>query len=316
MVLRLVQSIVAAWICYEFIVALSGCAAGHSVWYRTEIRDLPDQLETKLTVGDTREEVRHLLGNPLLDARNLEVELYRKSGRDMDYDWAWVIYVPVVFPDPGQKVIAFIMVAYDEHDVVKEIKTEFWIPDQSLFYWVDIGGFSFVNSYYNEPDTILAPPVTWDDLSVAPVVKGRCALVLLMGECPMEEVSLDNSTIVDLSPAGGWCGVKTWQKKENNFYGAFIRKEIIPGTHRLDVNQKTKHGEFVENFSCVPGETVFAELKARHTSPYTWPDNQLQGEISISKNPRKNVLDIDVFHPIIWHDGKWFEWSATPAKVN
>ena len=300
------RSILAGLICWVLIAALAGCAAGHGVWHRTEARNFPDELAVKLSVGDSRQKVRQVLGEPLLDARKLGVELYRESGRDIDYSWALIIYAPVVFPEPGQKVIVYAIVAYDERDLVKDISSDFWIPGHSHDYWMAAGGYVFVNSYYNEPETILAPPFTWRELTGKPAAGNRCTLVLLMGECPMEKVSLDAIDVIDLSPAGGWCGWDRWEQREHSLYGAFLRKEIAPGSHHLNVRQKTKEGDFGVNFSCEPGETVIAELQASHTTDSTFPNFRLQGEITISKNPIKNPLDIDVLHPIIWHQGTWY----------
>jgi hypothetical protein len=314
--MRIVRRVIAGLIFSGFVVVLSGCVPFHGVLHRTETRNLQDELETKLSVGDTRQKVRNILGSPLLDAKKLGMELYRKSGRDIDYDGVWMIYLPFAIPEPGQKVIAFVMVAYDEYDVVKEITTDFWLPGHSHDYWATMGEYRFVNSYGNEPETILAPPVTWEELAKQPDSMGGCTLVLLMGKCPMEEVSLDNSHIIDLSPAGGWCGIDTWEQRESNFYGVFIRKEITPGSHRLDISQKTVHGNFGANFTCEPGETVFAELKASNPAPDTWPRTRLQGAVSISKNPTRNPLDIDVLHPIIWHQGKWYGSATSPAVGN
>jgi hypothetical protein len=288
-----------------FVFILSGCGGVHGVWHRTDVRNLPDELEIKLSVGDTRRKVRDTLGNPSLDVKNIGVELYRKSGRDIDYEWDWVIYPMPPLPTAGQEVIVFVIVAYDDHDIVKEIKTNFWIPGHSHDFWSTVGGYTFANSHYNEPETILAPPVTWNELARMPATGVGCTLILLMGDCPMEKVSLDTSIIIDLSPAGGWCGTNTWQKRENNFYGTFVKMDIAPGSHRLDIRQKTHHGNFGTNFTCEEGETVLAELKANNTVPDTWP-RRLQGAVSISKNPVANLLDIDVLYPIIWHKDKWY----------
>lgn len=131
-----------------FVLVLAGCAAGHGTWHRTEARNLPDELAVKLSVGDSRQKVRQALGEPLLDGRKLGVELYRKSGRDIDYDWALIIYVPLVTPALGQKVIVYAMVAYASHDLVKEVATDFWILDHSLGFWTSVAGYSFACSYY------------------------------------------------------------------------------------------------------------------------------------------------------------------------
>ena len=67
--MRLLRWVIAGLIPSGFVVGLSGCATGHGVWHRTEIRNLPDELLTKFSLGDTRQKVRHILGDPPIDAR-------------------------------------------------------------------------------------------------------------------------------------------------------------------------------------------------------------------------------------------------------
>lgn len=142
--------------------------------------------------------------------------------------------------------------------------------------------------------------------------EGRYALVLLMGECPMEQIVLDDSKIIDLSPAGGWCASQfEWQRrKENYFYDAFVRRDIVPCNQSLSVRQKTMFGNFETAFGCESGQTFCAELKAGNVEPGPIRQSRLQGEISISKNPRERILDAESFYRIIWHRGKWFGSSA------
>jgi hypothetical protein len=213
-----------------------------------------------------------------------------------------------------------VLVAYDEQDLVKEIATKLWTPGQSLDYSITAGGYSFVNSdmhnfWSNEqlhvghehaPDTLLAPAITWEELAGLATIEGGCALVLLMGECPMEEVSLDKSPITDLSPAGGYCcHDSALERRGHNYYGAFIRRSITPGSHQLRIHQKTKHGNFQTIFECEPGETIYAELEMHTTVEDFWYGIRLQGEISVKKSIPNNVVEMGELRSILWHRGTW-----------
>ena len=310
MEMRIVRWIFTGLICSVFVFDLTGCGAKIKT-IPTQVRNLPCEVEAKLSRGDTRQTVRSVLGKPLIDARSLGLEVYRQTGRDIEIGFP---NVPIPMPSPGEKVIVVVLVAYDEHDVVEEIATNLWIPGYSLDFWITAGGYSFANIYDNEPETLLAPAITYEEFVGLAAAEGECALVLLMGECPMEEVSLDKSLITDLSPAGGYCNYDSARvRREHNYYGAFIRRNIKPGSHRLNIHQKTKHGNFEAVFECEPGETVYAELEASNTVPDAWHGVRLEGAISISKNPTKNVLDMGMLLPIIWHRGKWYGSPNSPT---
>lgn len=280
---------------------VSGCGAIST--YPTNVRNLPGEVRTQLFSGDTRQKVRPILNTPLVDARNLGLEVYRDIGRDLDITLPGV---PIPVPTPGQKVIVITLVVYDDRDLVKELATELWIPGHSLDFWITAGGYSFVNIDASEPETLLAPPVSWDTYSEGATANADCALVLMMGECPMEKVYLDNSLVVDLSPAGGYCGMHTsWSQKQNNYYGTVLLKRINPASHRLNISQKAPHGDFETVFECQPGDKIFAELEAHTTVPDLWFGVRLQGEISINKNIPSGIAEMDELRPILWHRGKW-----------
>lgn len=69
----------------------------------TQVRSMSDEVKVKLSRGDSRQRVRSVLGDPLVDARSHGVEVYRKSGRDLPYFWA---ILPAPLPWPGRKVTA------------------------------------------------------------------------------------------------------------------------------------------------------------------------------------------------------------------
>jgi hypothetical protein len=295
--MRLVRRVIAGLILSGFVFALSGCIGG-GVWDPTEAKNL----EAKLSIGDTRQKVRAVLGEPLLDARSLGLEVYRKTGRDLEY--FWVIW-PIPVPSPGDKVIGYVLVDYDEQDVVSEFAADYWVPiygrGKHADLWITAGGHHFLNT-----ETLLAPAIPWEKLAEATPSDNACTLVLVMGECLMGQVSLNNLEIADLSPgvcAGYW---------NNNLYGTFIRKEISPGTHRLDIHYKQGRGDFETVFSCESGETVYAELEAdtvddkRHMYRF-------EGVISISKSLTENIIKMGDLSAILWHRGTWYGPLTSPT---
>lgn len=52
MEIRIVRLVIAGLILSEFVFALSGC--GEGVLRSTQVRNLPDEVEAKLSIGDTR----------------------------------------------------------------------------------------------------------------------------------------------------------------------------------------------------------------------------------------------------------------------
>lgn len=316
MEMRIARRVIAGLIISGIALIVSGC--GTFKTYPADVRYLPLEVEAKLSRGDTRQKVRSVLGKPLVDARSLGLEVYRQTGRDID------IVLPGVaipMPSPGEKVIVVVLVAYDEQDLVKEIASKSWYPGYGN-YSITAGEYSFVNfgGYYlfagheRSPDTLLAPATTWDELARLAATEGECAIVLLMGDCPMEEVSLDKSQIIDLSPAGGYCNPDlAWVhpipdgglRKESNYYGTFIRRKITPGSHQLNIRQKTIHGNFETIFACEQGETIYAELEV-HTVDDWWYGSRLEGEISIKKSIPNNVVEMGELRSILWHRGTWY----------
>jgi hypothetical protein len=295
--------VISAFILFLYIGALFGC--GIITTRPADTRTLVVEVGESLSIGDSRTRVRSMLGTPLIEATSIGVEVYRRSGRDTD-----ISALPLPIPVPGQVVISNVLITYDEHDLVKEIARDLWIPDHSTEFLIHANGYSFVNIYDSKPDTLLAPPLTYDDFTKLPVPENECAIVLLMGECPMEYIRIDNEAVIDLSPAGGYCDYDThWVRRGHNLYGAFVMRYVAPGSHRIDVRQRTKFGDFNAVFECDAGETVYVELEAKDTVPDTWHGVRLEGALLVSKKPTQIMLDTGIFHLILWHQGNWYGLS-------
>ena len=92
---RLGRWVVLAFIYYGLVSVLYGCV--EIPVHKTEIRNLPDEVSSKLSRGDTRKKVRSLLGTPLVDARGFGVEIYKQSGLDIA-----IVMTPLPVPLPAQ----------------------------------------------------------------------------------------------------------------------------------------------------------------------------------------------------------------------
>jgi outer membrane protein assembly factor BamE (lipoprotein component of BamABCDE complex) len=101
------------------VFILAGC--GMATVHESEVWKIPDEVRTKLSVGDTRNEVRTLLGEPSIDARNLGLEAYLFKGRNVFIPW--VIY-PAPLPLPGAEATAGVLILYDEDDKIKDIAVD------------------------------------------------------------------------------------------------------------------------------------------------------------------------------------------------
>ena len=324
MKLRIVQRVIAALICSAIVFVLSGCMGPIK---ETDVRNMPDEVSAVISIGDSQQKVRSILDTPLIDARSLGVEVYRLTGRDIDVPW---VPLPLPIPIPGTKAIAFTLVAYDEHGLVKEIAADVWDRFDSDFFYITAGGYSVLNvldaGYWNKPlGTLLGPALSYEEFVGQVPREGKCALILLNGNCPMEIVTLDKSRIAELSYHG---------EQTNYFFGTFIRRDINPGSHRLNIRQRWYSTDLETAFECESGETVYAALSL--STVYVdfcvyvdfWKGNALEGEISISKRPTEKIIKMgalpkhtrlylpNVFSPIIWHQGTWYLPTATVTEGN
>jgi len=275
------------------VFVLAGCGTVYT--HPSKVRSLLDEVRATILIGDTRDEVRTLLGKPFIDGKDQRLEVYRFSGRDIYID-----LTPFPLPVPSDKVWVGVLVIYDENEKVKELDVD--ISEELI----TAGGFRFValTTYYPYPETLMGPWISWDELSQKSIPEGLCSLVLFMGECPMEIISLDNKRIADFRPGATECdGV------ESGYFGAYIEMNITPGKHRLKVHQTIEgHGRDFENvFDCKGDDRVYVELRAKKVKHSTWSVTQLEGNLVVSKAPlKKHIIGATGVSPILWHRGTWY----------
>jgi len=339
MEMRKVRRVIVGLIYFGFVFVLSGC--GTISTYPTDVRNTPDDVRAKLSIGDTRQKVRSILGDPLIDARSHGVEAYLRTGRDLDIALAGILPLPV----PGKKVTLGALVVYDDQEKIKYREVDVMTDNlseadekgyQFCSLRISAGGYHFFNNDVAcaKPETLIGPPISLDELSNETGQAGVCSVVFLMGECPMEIISIDDSQVADLSPAGFECRLRDpnlyWARMQEKlppetydrialmhdqrkpkFNWTFIKMNISPGTHHLLVRQTThvKERDFDNVFDCVSGDTVYVELDANKVRHSHWwsPWLELEGGLVVSKTPsRKQIERAEGLSPILWHKGRWY----------
>jgi len=344
---QLPRRIIAALTLSAFVFILSGlvfilAGCGIATVHESELWTFPDEVKKKISVGDTRREARTLLGKPLIDARSLGLEAYVFTGRNVGIPWA--IY-PVPLPLPLEKVTTAALVLYDEEDKITDIAADGMTRElsdvddtgfQFCSFRVSAGGYHFFNNDVAcaEPETLIGPRITLDQISNETGQPGTCSVVFLMGECPMEMISIDNHQVADLSPAGHECRLRDpnfsrakmkevlppevydrlelmREQREPKFLWTFIRKNISPGTHRLSVRQAThvKERDFEHVFDCVSGDTVYVELDASKVRYSNWwsPWFEVEGDLVIGNTPTSKFTErAEGLSPVLWHKGSWY----------
>lgn len=289
-----------------FVFILSGC--GMLYESKSDIPDLPDEVSSTLVIGDTRQKVHSLLGEPIIDAADYKLEVYRKRGRDFAVGWIIAPWVPIPFV--GEKSVVIVMVLYDGQNKVKEIKAGSWKQTQHRFGTnaVNADGFTFININHKEPATLLSPPISSKGIVASKEVTGICSLILVEGNCPMEKILLNGHEVADFPYAGFDCNIEgaAYQAPRRVLKGNLLWKRIKPGINTLRIRQRMFSGNFEKTFECKPGETVYARLVGEKWHREPWTFHKLEGDIHITKDDPDNPTEYDGARFILWHSGTWF----------
>lgn len=292
-------------LCCCLIFALSGCFNVGAL-HETRVRSEAAEVATQLSPGDTRQKVRSVLGEPLIDARDWRLELYQKQGTDID----WGLYgTPIPVPVPGNQFILDVMVVYDESDLVTEVVLGTW-ETGSGGSRLDAGDFSLIRHGGFSAATLLGPPMSWDELAAATPRPGTCSLILVMDRCPMPWVHLDKKFLANPDPDAQVCdadAVRYARSTYNELVGTFLWTEVEPGDHLLTVN--TLHGDPVKTtFRCESGESVYARLENYRRVPSKKFSDEwsLQATVAISRSTPNDIEEPGGIRPILMDNGRWY----------
>lgn len=299
--IRYVKLIIAGVALSVFIFLLVDCAPIATI--PTELRNMPIEVRSNISPGDTREKVYSVLGKPLIDAIKLGAQVYQNSDSDIQFD----LFFPF-FPHGMSAVYMLTVVTYDENELVKDLKIGLWYsnsPDELDLY---LDGFSFLGISTNRPDTLLGPPVSSRELVKSSVPDKGCTLIVLFSECSMAKISLDKVRIIDLVFTPYYCrpGLDQSELRNHEYYGTYIKKEIDKGVHKIEMSKGRWDKKFESNFECKHGEIIYTEFKAHGCEKVPWHGIEPIGKISVYKSFPESSIEGDTWQPILWHEGKWY----------
>lgn len=281
-----------------FIYVLSACTPDY-IHMPIELRDFP--AESRYShfppfPGDTQEKVLSVLGEPLIDAKKLGIQVFHHiAPQGMYYE---------TFDIHGD-VHIFTLVSYDESDSVNS-RSHIRFPWESS---TTLNGFSFVGIGRSMPQTLLGPPFTSKKLLGTVTSISSCTIIFLFTDCPMAKVSVDNVEVIDLGFLGSvYCRQELDQRerREHNYYGTYIKKEIPSGSHKIEMRKGRWDKKFETNFECDDGETIFTEFAVKGFEKSLWHGIEPVGVISIHKSFPESVIEEDTLRPILWHGGVWY----------
>ena len=268
-----------------FLLA-SGCGTLGTV--TSPVREEYPTVREFVTPGvTTRADTDRLFGAPLLRADAWRVEVYRAAkGKDVTFDWAVVVPIPTSLDD----FIVYAMVRYDENDVVKEAKWDQLSESSSAV--LRIGDLLFI-SHASRKGLPFSGTVEYL------LLDGVSSREALRQAPPPEKclvtVGRHNLVILDDSyPDRG---------------RVFIQVALPPGQHLLTMMTPFtgwRPREFSANFSCKPGESLYAvlDIKTVPTGKTGLFANAYknEGEVKILSKPGDHFLNVP---KMLYHAGSW-----------
>jgi len=306
MEMRLFQLLIAGLFFSGLVCILPGCGTLYE--QKSDVPNFPDEVTSTIAIGDTRQKVHSSLGEPLVDAPDHGLEVYRRSGSDFAVGWIIAPWVPL--PIWSDKTVVVVLILYDDQEIVRDISVGTWEQTRHRFETkaVNADGFTFINMSHKEPATLLSPPISSKGLVASKKDKGTCSLILVGGNCPMEKILLNGHLIADFPYAGFDCSIEdsAYQARRHILKGNLLWKRIESGNNKINIRQRMFMGNFEKTFECKPGEIVYARLIGRKWHREPWTFHHLEGDIHITKDDPDNPTEYDGARFILWHSGTWF----------
>ena len=308
--------------CYAFIL-ISGCTGFVIGTNASSVREITDRAKLAISPGDHRSEVHNILGEPIIDINKLGIEVYRSDGRDIDL--YLTVPIPLLVPMPGDDVTLIVLARYDKNDLVKRIKMDVWASKYKKSgepFVVTLDGFKFFYVLSYMPETLLGPAMTLGELEASAINDDACALIVLLGDSPIGQVSLNGRMILDFSNVFSYCDPfrKQCFIHDRNDDVMFVSKIVEPGGHELSITS-FDNNSFSTRFECSRGSVIYAELEVNDIVEMADNDIdegrygsfvRLEGLIAIGNRPSAGPAETNAFRQMLWHDGDYYGFLGNP----
>lgn len=293
---------------FSLAILLSGCGMIH---ISSDVSDQSGNLKSRVITGKTsRQEVHKSFGGPFINIENPPIEIYRPvSGREADVQ---IALVP--FWIDTEEVILYMMVTYDENDIVKAVHWDTFKHVGSGYLGASLRrakleseGFFFAAVKEGpaklRKEILLAPPGYHRDAVSLPPPADRCAVLFYYPETSYKRSYYLDNALIGESPLiiyPDW----PFNPADTNM---FLRVIVTAGTHELKATVHFAPGEFRREFECHPGNIFYAypQLELVESEPYGLLRRRFKyvGEITMNREPSN---DYEGWKRLLYYRGTWF----------
>jgi len=274
-------------------------------------------LQTQVVVGKTSQrEIIKKFGEPFISNDLLRVEVYRViEDSHIYYD---IPFPPIFIPQRIDVEIAYALIVYDEHSIVKDIDWGIYHSSDEIFgntrqiAKLVADGFLFesfeVGGIYTKTEVLFARISDSQQSlhSIAP--QGKCLLHIAPGEYE-SKITLDDEVLASYDTVySSWYHYPfSHPVSDHGWFLGFVTILIPSGEHTLSITtRKLKPSEFKIKFSCGSGRKLYAYTdieKYQWTDKMSWEGSyRYRGEIVISDTLPEVFEDRRL---ILYHGDKW-----------
>lgn len=285
-------------------LALTGCIA---IPFSSNVPDELPNFKSQIISGKTpKNEVREMLGDPLIKHEDNNVEVYRALTGN-DWVWAGFFLMPLILEK--YDVIAYAMVAYDQNDIVSDLDWGLF-GTKSLSYedrpvnitdhlTLEVGGLVFISKRCSPSLNI------WHQLKACEYLylnhvssevslnnyfpKDHCLLTVDTGEF-VNQIYIDNQTFLDLDHFG--------------LNGEFIQLELSSGEHTITMDvggYVSPYKQAMKRFKCNSEQQLFI-YPIVHEDQNFWKWDGHKIEIVIDNRPSEIFQN---HRKLLFYEGQW-----------
>jgi hypothetical protein len=297
-------------------LALAGCAEFNTTLQEPELLQAHDAQRAAIQAGKTtRAEVRELLGEPWLESESWGFELYTLSDQRRDVWWMMAPLLPVPVGAFKREVNAYTLIAWNEDGIVAAFSSGTVVNGA-----VDEDSMLIRSEHLTlaveatPPQPVVQPAIIlWADHSrLASFLEARrnsstCTLVVGCDagkSCQDFVVGFD-----DYPPLVRWPAFSPWHESGNCRYNPDCCRstlvypfDLAPGSHRVQLRTGyplCKGAADIE-FSCAPGQVLFARLRAEEQRQRRDCNMTLTAEFVDELPPEWAGRSI-----VLWSNGNW-----------
>jgi outer membrane protein assembly factor BamE (lipoprotein component of BamABCDE complex) len=292
-------------------LALAGCAEFNTTVSKPELLPAYDEQRATIEAGKTtRAEVRELLGEPWLASESWGFELYTFSDRRRDVWWLMAPLLPVPVGASKREVTAYTLVTWNEDGTVGAFSSGTVVNGAVGEYSMLIRSdhLTLAVQADSQPPAIIlwADPGRLESFLEARRESTTCTLVAGCdaGEsCPDMVVGFDDYPPLIRTPRfSTWFALDRCRGHHDCISTLAYPFDLAPENHRLQLRTGYPlcDGQADIEFSCAPGQVLFARLRADELRQRRDCKMTLTAEFVDQLPPEWSGRGV-----VLWRNGNW-----------